>query len=378
MRTALSILRSSVIIIFIATAILNWSAPTNAEDGPLNGLRGAMVRLSSVSREDIRHFVMDWKGNVIRVPLKMKEGADDPSNSNYVDPSDPDYVNKVWSETFEQLDNILDISEEYNLKVIVSMNKVPYKKLEEAFWDNPLHLDLLINTWQVLTTRLSDRGDVILGYDLLNEPGYGSIAEWQILAQGIADAIREIDPMRTLIMECALGANPMGFNGLVPLNNDNVIYSFHMYLPHAFTHQNLLEDSPARPEYPGTSLTQSWELTRSGNIFWDKNTLKESLQPVIDFQNTYNVPILVGEFSAVRWSPGAYDYIRDAINIFEEYGWDWIYHTYREWSGWSVEHTPDRNNNQPAEPTERELLLREWFRQNNSPPRPPSNIRIIK
>lgn len=372
---------------------MNWSAPTNAdvslliaqpetsssESSPINRLRGVMVSPSSLSREDIRHFVMDWNGNVIRVPLYMKEGVDDPLNANYVNTSDLNYVNKVWSEAFAQLDRILDISEDNNLRVIVDMHTVPYKRLNEGFWDNSIHFDLLITTWQVLAARLLDRGDVILGYDLLNEPGYGSTLEWQMLAQRIADAIREIDPNRTLIMECAIGANPIGFKNLVPLNNDNVIYSVHMYLPHAFTHQNLHEDSLKHPEYPGTIFTQSYEFTPNEQIFWDKNILKESLQPVLDFQNTYNVPILVGEFSAVRWAPGAYDYIRDAIEIFEEYGWDWIYHAYREWSGWSVEHTPDRSYNQPAEPTYRELLLREWFRQNNSAPiqiQPPLNLII--
>ena len=26
------------------------------------------------------------------------------------------------------------------------------------------------------------------------------------------------------------------------------------------------------------------------------------------------------------------------LSIFREYGWDWTYHAFREWTGWSVEH----------------------------------------
>ncbi len=37
------------------------------------------------------------------------------------------------------------------------------------------------------------------------------------------------------------------------------------------------------------------------------------------------------------WAPGAGEYLRDCIDIFEEYGWDWCYHAFREWEGWSVE-----------------------------------------
>ena len=70
---------------------------------------------------------------------------------------------------------------------------------------------------------------------------------------------------------------------------------------------------------------------------------------------------------AIRWAPenSAYNYLRDIIDIFEEYGWDWSYHAFREWNGWSVEYTEDKNNNAPApEPTNREILLRSFFEKN--------------
>ncbi|MCK7482553.1 MAG: hypothetical protein M0C28_39625 [Candidatus Moduliflexus flocculans] len=61
-------------------------------------------------------------------------------------------------------------------------------------------------------------------------------------------------------------------------------------------------------------------------------------------------------------------YLKDLIEIFEAHGWDWSYHAFREWNGWSVEHGPDRNDNRPAaEPTDRERLLREWFAMNQKP-----------
>ena len=32
-------------------------------------------------------------------------------------------------------------------------------------------------------------------------------------------------------------------------------------------------------------------------------------------------------------------WIRDCIELFEEYGWSWCYHAYREWPAWDVEYT---------------------------------------
>jgi hypothetical protein len=67
-------------------------------------------------------------------------------------------------------------------------------------------------------------------------------------------------------------------------------------------------------------------------------------------------------------APGAANYLRDCIELFEEYGWDWTYHAYREWDGWSVEHGSDPNDHQPtAEPTDRKQLLLSWFAKNEKP-----------
>jgi hypothetical protein len=51
-------------------------------------------------------------------------------------------------------------------------------------------------------------------------------------------------------------------------------------------------------------------------------------------------------------------------------GWDWTYHAYREWDGWSVEHNSDPNNHEPTtEPTKRKKLLLDWFGKNKKPGR---------
>jgi len=149
---------------------------------------------------------------------------------------------------------------------------------------------------------------------------------------------------------------PDGFDALTPLDIDRVIYSFHMYKPHRFTHQGVY-DSKAELVYPGVI----------DGLNWDKERLREAMRPAIDFQREFNVHIYVGEFSAIRWAPdnSAYRYLRDVIDLFEEYGWDWSYHAFREWDGWSVEHGPDRQNRTPADtPTDRQKLLTRLFAAN--------------
>jgi len=114
-------------------------------------------------------------------------------------------------------------------------------------------------------------------------------------------------------------------------------------------------------------------VTYPGDIagsHWDKERLRRALRPAIEFQRDYGAHIYIGEFSAIRWAPGdsAERYLRDVIDIFEEQGWDWAYHAFREWHGWSVEHGGDKANTaRSATPTAREKLLREWFAKNQKP-----------
>lgn len=60
---------------------------------------------------------------------------------------------------------------------------------------------------------------------------------------------------------------------------------------------------------------------------WDKQTLPELLKSVLDFQKKYNVPIFVGEFSAICWLPvqSSVNWLTDVIGLFEEYQWSLKY-----------------------------------------------------
>jgi hypothetical protein len=128
-------------------------------------------------------------------------------------------------------------------------------------------------------------------------------------------------------------------------------------VPGEFTHQGV-HNTATGIAYPG----------KIGSTYWNKEQLRKVLAPTREFQLAYNVHIYVGEFSAIRWAPGAAHYLRDCIELFEEYDWDWTYHAYREWDGWSVEHGSDPKDHQPtAEPTNRKKLLLDWFGRNKKP-----------
>ena len=221
------------------------------------------------------------------------------------------------------------------------------------------YAEWFVNFWRDVARRYKDH-PAIWGYDLINEPVQSRPSEhgyWELQLEA-ARAIREVDPERPIIVEANNWAAPESFRYLKPFPLKNIIYQLHCYLPLAYTHQLVHGGKVENPVF----------LTYPGMIdgaMWDREKLRRMLEPVRQFQQRYGARIYVGEFSAIRWAPGAARYLADAISLFEEYGWDWSYHAFREWDGWSLEYTGRYGEKKKsATPTDRMRVIREYFRRN--------------
>ena len=268
----------------------------------------------------------------------------------------------------DELDLVLAAAERNRLKVIIDLHSPPGGRYPRSgnkdmlmFYDRR-YAECFVELWRRIAERFKDR-PAVWGYDLVNEPMQSRPTEfgyWELQFEA-ARAIRQIDPERPIIIESNNWCQPDGFYYLKPLPLRNIIYQVHVYNPGAYTHQFVHNDWGAAGgaeliPYPGMI---------SGTRY-DRETLRRILKPVRDFQQRHGARIYVGEFSAVRWAPGAERYLEDCISLFEEYGWDWTYHAFREWNGWSVEHTENPQDNEPAQTdTARKKVLLKYFRRNN-------------
>ena len=256
----------------------------------------------------------------------------------------------IAASEWEYMERTVAMGRKHGFKVILALVPLP---LGEAavHWNRPELKASLVDLWARVAARFKGN-PVIAGYDLINEPvtprdsnrppplgkvltSTGWVAEaqdrdgdpWRDLAVKIIQAIRAVDADSIVIFEPSPWALPKGFTHLTPLPFAGVVYSFHFYEPHALTHQGLYENRAAL-SYPS-------ELT-------SRASLSNAVEPVRAFARKYSVPILVGEFSIVRWAPGesAARYLNDAIEIFEAEGWSWVYHSFREYEGWDAELEP--------------------------------------
>ena len=202
--------------------------------------------------------------------------------------------------------------------------------------------DALVANWEKIARRFKGNTDAIYGYDLFNEPINRENEllkrSWHDVFCRVIEAIRAIDPDTPIIVEPNCHASPHGFDiknpyglkGIDLLPYDNLIYSVHVYTPMGFTHQGLFQKKedytpkaypsanakadPNRKRYPGDLGKDTGK-----SEVWDKEFVRKEIQSVRDFQLRHGVRILVGEFSAAAYAPGADKYINDLCDLFREY-----------------------------------------------------------
>ena len=253
---------------------------------------------------------------------------------------------------------VLPLANQYGIQVVLDLHFAPGGRGGDSeTW--MLHDDAcarhFVKTWRRIAERFKGR-DGIYGYDLVNEPVQTREAlpdgDWWSLQRRAAEAIRDIDPETPILIETQQLDHPEAFPTLSPLALPNIIYEVHVYNPAEFTHQGV----------GGAFTPKAYPNAERG---WDKDFLRRVVSPVRAFEEKHGAKIYVGEFSAIAWADGADQYLRDLIDIFRDYGWDWTYHAFREWNGWSVEHEgPDAKHMAPAADTPRKRALLDGFRGN--------------
>lgn len=305
-------------------ADLHFSCAYTAAVSKAPRRRGVM--LPTKCKEDDFRTLRNWGATLVRFQICRNWHLEN-------DNQDLDEFDQWLDGMLDHLDHeILPWAGKYGMDVVVDLHVAPGGRVKsemKMFYEKRFG-DHFILCWQRIARRFKGR-DNIYGYDLINEPNQQSQGiddgDYWDLQRRAAEAIRVIDPDVSIIVESNDWASPATFSYMRPIRLPNVIYQAHMYLPLAYTHQGVHNPSGWIPaKYPDP---------QNG---WDKDFLRQKLSDVRNFQLEHNAKIYIGEFSAIAWAAGADIYIRDLISIFEEYGWDWSFHAFREWSGWSVEH----------------------------------------
>ena len=315
--------------------------------------RGVMSPAWARLTEQDIHDLAKWNVNLIR--YQVVDGC-----PNVRDIA----VFKKWFySALDHIEKLMPLLEKYDIQVIIDMHGVVGGRCGKSSKFDPSHFmamedtkyrNAFIEIWKETAKRFKGNKQ-IYAYDLCNEPiqhGKAKHSFWD-LQYDAAKAIRTIDPEVPIMVESNHMANPIFFE-MQPMPLKNIIYSIHMYAPGDYTHQGVNDTSYTKQFY-----AKKYDYRNAG---WDRARLAKAMEAVRKFQSKYGAKIQVGEFSVAIWAPGGAAYLNDLVSIFEEYKWDWTYHAFREWDGWSLEHEgrPDAMW-KAKQPTDRlKVMLKYW------------------
>ena len=316
-------------------------------------LRGVMLPGGPCKEDDFK-TLHDWGATLARYQMIRGWGRKN-DNADVAE-----YLAWVNSKIDHLLDVVLPLAEKYGIEIVVDLHVAPGGRREggdmNMFYDRR-YADAFLEAWRQIATRCKGRARV-WAYDLINEPCQSRPAlpdcdYWTLQARA-ARIVREIDPETPIVIESNGWDGPGEYRIMHRLDLPDIIYQAHMYEPGSFTHQGVharSEKDWVRSAYPNPEKGL------------DKERLRRSLQPVLDFQRRHQAIVYIGEFSAVAWAEGADAYLTDCISLFEEYGWHWTYHAFREWQGWSVEHEATAwRKHRPSDDNPRKRALLNGFR----------------
>jgi hypothetical protein len=288
--------------------------------------RGVGAPLELLGPRDIQVLAAEWNVNLLR--LMIGNSGSRGLFATLFSTNSSDSV--ALPADLARLDEVLDECAAVGIAVIIDLHQTAgYVYLagnpqDSSLWGSQALQDRLVQFWEMIAQHCANRGAEIYGYDLLNEP-HDENGTWNALANRLTLAIRARDTTHAIIVESSDYASPKAFSGLMPTPDSNTIYSFHFYLPDEFASQGE-HGNPIGTNYP----------TR----VWSKAFLETQLQQVIQFQEKWHVPVLVGEFGVPCYADpeSRAAYFEDCMSLFEKEGFDYCYYGYRDTERYDLDH----------------------------------------
>jgi endoglucanase len=197
--------------------------------------------------------------------------------------------------------------------------------------------------WRALARHYSTWDAERVFFEILNEPEMSDRYRWYGVQAKLAAAIREGAPQHTMIAAGARWADDEDLVFVEPLRDANVIYNFHFYEPHIFTHQGATWGSyfwhwvkglhyPSSPESAAKTAAgvpdavDRLAVIRYGQDHWDAARIDAEITQVAEWARQRGVPVVCNEFGVFREYAEPRDreaWIHDVRAALEKHGMGW-------------------------------------------------------
>jgi endoglucanase len=261
-------------------------------------------------------------------------------------------ASRLKPEYLAQLDAALDMMLARGLAVVVDIHPSDEFKIKLRTDDRAVAA--FTDFWRSLARHLSVRDPERVFLEILNEPMVEDAYRWIGIQARVAGAIREAAPRHTIIATGARWSSVEQLLLLEPLADRNVIYNFHFYEPHNFTHQGATWGAEFWPYLKGVPYPSSPELVSGllpavenqaaqaalkfyGEERWGASRVEKEIGVAAGWARKHNVPLVCNEFGVYRaYAPEAarLRWIEDVRTSLERHGIGWAMWDYA--GGFSV------------------------------------------
>ncbi|MGF1634951.1 MAG: glycoside hydrolase family 5 protein [Phycisphaerae bacterium] len=281
------------------------------------------------------------------------------------DPDSPGVLRAEALERFKQrVDSILD----HELNVIVDLH--PGDAYKKQLATAPA-AEAFAADWGALAAAMADTDPSRVMFEIINEPSPFKPEAWRPVQLQAVVAIRKAAPSHTIVVSGGGWTGAEQLAGFEPYDLPNLVYTFHWYEPHMYTHQSAGWGWWAAKEVGGMSWPLAAEAAaEAGNYGENEEALKHlrhqiekgwfmpawaeaKLDEVVTWQKKHDMPpVYVGEFGVYRKSAepeGRYRWHAATVEAFEARGWGWAIWDYA--GGFAV--TKEMSQKHPRTPDEK-------------------------
>jgi endoglucanase len=249
--------------------------------------------------------------------------------------------NKIPAEYLGYLDAAVKMILDHGLAVVIDLHPESDFKARLAKDDD--FVERFADFWRALARHYSTWEADRVFLEIMNEPEFTDRYRWLGVQMKLAAAIREGAPGLTIIAAGARWSNDDELVFQEPLHDPNVIYNFHFYEPHIFTHQGATwgayywhwlrglkyPSSPENAEMVGPLVPDEvdrLQVVRYGRDRWDAARIESEIKQAAEWGRRRGVPLICNEFGVYREYSDPQDrdaWIHDVRTALERNGIGW-------------------------------------------------------
>ncbi len=250
-------------------------------------------------------------------------------------------ADRIPGEYLGYLDRAIQMILGQGLAVIIDVH--PESDFKQKLATEDGFVEEFADYWRALARHYSATNAELVSFEILNEPEFHDRYRWEGVQGKLAGAIREGAPQHTIIVAGAYWSSESELLFFDPLRDTNIIYNFHFYEPHIFTHQgatwstnyvHYLKEMP----YPSTpenvqaaaalipDAVNRLQAIHYGLDRWNAARIDGEVGQVVAWAKRWKVPVTCNEFGVYRKAANPQDraaWISDVRTTLEKYGIGW-------------------------------------------------------